>query len=330
MHDALAAVNAPHAAAPTPDIAFKVQMRTAMLTDRIGRDRAARFNRVGRQPPRSQFFSWEYFQHEIPMPARRRRCGRARVNGMFEQNKHVMHRIVVALDNPSAGRANDSVVLPGSTQTFYRARRLIWLAACLVPLLLLGGAWWALNALILTPRAPGATDPAAAWVAYIVHDKGLVQLSAEERERFLKRHTQRWVSEPEYRDQFAVAVRRSTSEERAAFRTHLFDSIKPLVMVHIRSYHALAGDARAKFVDERIVEYNRMGSVIGSAKLDKAAFGDALPGSQELMQLLLTRTSDEERALGAAYFAALTARVTEIQNDPALKSEFERRILAPD
>lgn len=217
---------------------------------------------------------------------------------------------------------------PGDTQAFYRSRRLILIAACAAPLLLLGAAWWSIDRFVLTPPRPTMASTAEQVVRFLVDDKGLPKLRQAEREDVIELHLQKWLADESYRSGFASALRRCSDEEREAFKAHTFDAVKPIIMRDVRRYHELAGEARKAFVDERIVEYHRMASILRGAKVDKSAFGDSLPSSNEVGQLVLAKTTEEERILGQTFFAALAERQTEIQADEALNADFLRRIEA--
>lgn len=217
---------------------------------------------------------------------------------------------------------------PGDTQAFYRSRRLLIVAACAAPLLLLGGAWWTIDRFVLTPSRPTSASTAEDFVRFLVDDKGLPKLRQAEREEVIELHLQKWLADESYRTGFASALRRCSNEEREAFKAHTFDAVKPILMRDVRKYHELSGDARRAFVDGRIVEYHRMASILRGARVDKSAFGDSLPSSNEIGQLVLAKTTEEERALGQAFFAALAERQTEIQADEELNAEFLRRIEA--
>lgn len=217
---------------------------------------------------------------------------------------------------------------PGDTQAFYRSRRLLLVAGCAAPLLLLGAAWWTIDRFVLTPPRPTLASTADEFVRFLVDAKGLPKLRQAEREALIELHLRKWLAQEDYRSGFASALRRCSDEEREAFKTHTFDAVKPIIMRDVRRFHELDGEARRTFVDERIVEYHRMASILRGAKVDKSAFGDSLPSSNEVGQLVLAKTTEEERVLGQAFFAALAARQVEIQADEALNAEFLRRIEA--
>ncbi|MBL8880227.1 MAG: hypothetical protein JNG88_14005 [Phycisphaerales bacterium] len=230
-----------------------------------------------------------------------------------------------------AGRDENvgAVVNPGSLKSFYRARSLLIAIACIAPLLVLGGAWWLIAEVLLAPGIPTEASPPEDCVAYVVHDKGLRRLSPAEQEKFVRGQMARWLAQPAYREQFAAALRRSTADEQQAFRSNLFDVFKPHIMRDVAKFHATSGDGRRAFLDDRIIEYNRMGRVLRAGRVDKSAFGDALPSPKEMMDLIIVKTTQQERDQAQAFFTAMGGRIAEILADEPLKTEFEAKIAAP-
>lgn len=218
---------------------------------------------------------------------------------------------------------------PGSLKSFYRARRLLVALGCIAPLIVLGGAWWLIAEVILVPGMPNEASPPEDCVAYVAHDKGLRRLTADEQEKFVRGQLSRWLGQTAYREQFAAALRRSTADEQKAFRSNLFDVFKPHVMRDVAKFHTTMGDARRAFLDDRIIEYNRMGRVLRAGRVDKSAFGDALPNPKEMMELVVAKTTQQERDQAQTFFTALGGRIAEILADEPLKKEFEAKIAAP-
>lgn len=219
---------------------------------------------------------------------------------------------------------------PGSLKSFYHARRTLIVLACIAPLALLGGAWWLVVEVLLAPRTPTAGSPPEDCVAFVVHDKGLRRLSAADQEKFVRGQMARWLAQPAYREQFAAALRRSTADEQKAFRANLFDIFKPHIMQDVTRFHATRDDARREFLDDRIIEYNRMGRVMRAGRVDKTAFGDSLPSPKELMDLIMEKTTQDERDQAMGFFVALVARRDQIYADEKLRAQFEAKIEAPE
>lgn len=216
---------------------------------------------------------------------------------------------------------------PLSRPRFYQNARVRIAAICLLPVLLLALAWWLLNNVLLVPRIPAASAPAADVFTFIAHERGLPRLDPAGRQRVLEAQTRRMHDDEAFRDAFLANYRTAAPPEQSAFRAHVFDALKPLIMRDVRQYHELDGAARAEFVDGRIVEYNRMRALWGSVRIEKAALGGS--GSPaDLVSLVNTKTSEQEQSQAIAYFQALAARVSEILASAELKREFEERIAA--
>lgn len=218
-----------------------------------------------------------------------------------------------------------SAVLPPRTTL---GRRVLWVGACVSPLLLMGAAWWAVNTFVLARAVPGRNATGEEAVRFIRDEHGLPRLPAPQRLEVLQTLLRRAVEEPSFRAEMIAALRSSTGEEQSAFRTNIFDTFKPIFLADIHRYHTLRGAERAAFVDERIVAYNRMGAFFANARVDRQALMGVMPDADDALDLLYRRTTEEERLSGATYLAAVQQRIEEILADAALKAEFERRIAA--
>jgi hypothetical protein len=165
-------------------------------------------------------------------------------------------------------------------------------------------------------------------VQFIAHDKGLPRLPQAERFEKLRSILRRAVDDEAFRTEMVAALRRSTSEEVSAFRANIFDTFKPVLMQDIRKYQSLSGPALDQFIDERIVEYNRMGAFFVNARVDKQSLVGVLPEPKDVLELALSRTTEEERNAAMEYQAALARRIEDILANPVLKAGFEARIAA--
>lgn len=220
-------------------------------------------------------------------------------------------------------------MLVGSTNTFYRNRRIVIVAACVAPLALLAGAWWFVANVLLAPSIPGDSTPADACVEFLAHPKGLPRLSQADKESLLQRLTVRCARDPEFLNAALVALRRSEPDVQSQLKNNLFATLKPTLMRDVDRFAALDPQAKAAFIDERIVAYNRMNAFAGQMRPDKAVVG-AMPKSdpRELMAWLFANTTESERERGGVYMEALGARIAIINADPALRATFEARIAA--
>ncbi|MCK4340507.1 MAG: hypothetical protein KAY37_02140 [Phycisphaerae bacterium] len=219
---------------------------------------------------------------------------------------------------------------PGSTKTFYQARKALLILACASPVLVLGVVWWVVTQVLMVPGVPDGTTPPEQVAQFIMHEKGLPRLGRAQGEAFFRRQVRRLGRDQAFRERFLAELRTAGSVEQKAFRAHLFDVFKPLLMKDIEQYHALAGAARREYLDERIVEYNRMSRALGKAGISAEALDAVAPDQTEMLTLLMEKTTEQERQLGMAYGAAIAARVAEILADPELKAEFEARISSPE
>lgn len=210
-------------------------------------------------------------------------------------------------------------------------RQILTILACASPLLVLGGAWWAVDAYILAPPVPSATDTAEAHVRFFSDPRGLPRLRGRRLEQFLDQQTARLLADRAFREQLAVALRRCPPEAQEAARQHLLEAFKPRVMADIRRFHELSGSERAAYLDGRIVHYMRLVGALraGSSEESERAMRVPLADREQLGRLLLSKTSPEERNLGLAFLTAYQARVQQILADPDLKRRFEAQIAAP-
>jgi len=219
-------------------------------------------------------------------------------------------------------------VQPGSIKTLYRLRRALVVAAVAAPVLLLAGVWALVTQVLMVPAVPDATSSPEAVFGFIVHPKGLPRLDAPQAQAVIEQQLERLRLDSQFRQRFLAEYRVASPDEQSAFRANLFDVFKPLVLADVRKYHELPVAQRPAYLDERIVAYNRLKALWGEVHISKHDLGPATPGPQEALQLLMQKTTEEERRMGLAYAEALRARVEEILADPALKTEFESRIAA--
>lgn len=215
------------------------------------------------------------------------------------------------------------------TSALYWRRRVVLVLACAAPVLVLAGLWLLVTQVLLVPAVPDATTPPDQVVQFIIHEKGLPRLSREKCDAVLKQQISRLVRDEPFRNRFAAEYRVSSPEEQKAFREHVFDAFKPLVMDDIRRFHELPESARQAYLDERIVTYNRLSKLLGSVQIDKNIAGSPADAQADLLTTLLQKTTEEERQMGIAYAQALAVRVAAILADPESKADFEKRIAAP-
>lgn len=217
---------------------------------------------------------------------------------------------------------------PGSTRTFYRARRILVIAACLAPVILLGGAWLVVTRVVMAPPVPTATATADEVVRFLIHPQGLARLGAEQAETVFRTQLGRLATNADLRADFLREFRISSPDEQRAFQEHLFDVFKNIIMADVHEFQSLDPNAQPAYIDARIVEYNRLSRALGKDGISANAGQAILPDEREALAMLLQRTTDNERQMGVAYFGAIQARVLEILADPDLTADFEARIAA--
>jgi hypothetical protein len=210
----------------------------------------------------------------------------------------------------------------------YRNRTLRLCGAVLAPVVLMGGLGLAAHFFLLVPAEPRADTPPDEVVAYIAHPDGLPRLSGARREALIQAQITRLVRDETYRRLFLAALRTSTTEEQRAFRSNLFDVFKPIIMADVERYQQTPEAERLPYLDERIIAYNRMARMVGQVHIGKQELGPAAASPEELFQLLMAKTTEEERARALGFFAALQERVEAILADPQLRADMEARIAA--
>lgn len=217
---------------------------------------------------------------------------------------------------------------PGSTRTFYQARRIVWIAALVAPVLLLGGVWWLVTEVLLPPAVPDDRTPPDEVVQFMVHEQGLPRLARAKAEQFVLAQGRRLAREAAFREQFLAALRTSSPEDKKALRTNLLDTFTPMIREDVRRFQSLSPGQREAFLDDRIVAYLRLNVFRDTHVHVKGsdAWGDAPPTQDELMTWFATRFNEEERQMVAAYFAALFARAQAVAADPELKAKFEAQL----
>lgn len=216
-------------------------------------------------------------------------------------------------------------MLPGDLNAFHRQRR--WLIALLVivPLLLVGAAWWGINAYVLHISEPTDAEPAEKWFAYVIDPMGLPRADRTTREAFFHRHLKR-CQEPKYAQEFAAAIRSATSEERERIVTLLWDTFMPSILSDARSYFELTPDRQTPFLDECIFKYMELVSALKATKMGKS---DGLTGSNDLQLFmrLVDRLPPDDQSVVIKFWEKMQQRVAEIMADAqGLRKKFEERL----
>ena len=216
-----------------------------------------------------------------------------------------------------------------SPSGLYRFRRPLQIAALAAPVVVLLGVWWLVTQVLMVPPVPDGTSAGDAVARFIMHEKGLPRVGANERDAFIETQVRRLAREDAFRDRFLAEYRTASPEDQKSFRAHLFDALKPVVFRDIEAFEQQPEDQRATYLDDRIVYYNRVARMWGSTTISKQMLGAGALSPTEALEFVLGRTTEVERERALAYGRALATRVEQILVDPELKATVEARIAAP-
>lgn len=197
---------------------------------------------------------------------------------------------------------------------------------CAVPVLLLGAAWWAVDAFVLAPPRPTATSDPAAYVRYMEDPRGLPRLRGEALEAFLQGLLKRLSEDDRFQSEFLLAMRSRPPDQQEALRENVFDAFRPRFDADVKRYHEAVDETeREAFLDDRIVYYTRIERMF-RGKGDRASAAAALPDPKETLTLVMRKMSQAEIARGVAYLGAMAERVGEINKDAGLKASIDARV----
>ena len=210
----------------------------------------------------------------------------------------------------------------------YRLRRIGIVLGLALPVFILGGIYLLVTNVLLVPAIPDDHTPGDKLARFLIHEKGLPRLSHAEQEQVLARQMARLGRDEALRNAFLAELRIATADEAAAVRNHFFDVFKPILMRDIEGWQSQPPQGRETFLDERIVQYNRLGAYAGNVRVSKDDLGPVAVSPEELLKWLMSKTTERERQLGWQYLVALKARIDEINADPALLEQFKTRIAA--
>lgn len=209
---------------------------------------------------------------------------------------------------------------------FYAWRKPLIVAACVAPLFLAGLLWLLVNRILLAPSFPGPTAAAAQFYEFMADERGLPRLSASDRMKFVETIATRAAKDPKFTDDFLAAMKESAKDQQARLRSNLVNAFLDTTLSEVRRYNALSAAEQPAFLDDRIVEHKRDELLFRRIHIDKEAISSE---KGDLLQMVLTRTTDAERQMAMAYAGAMQARVREILDDDNLKKKFEERVGAP-
>ena len=197
---------------------------------------------------------------------------------------------------------------------------------CASPVILLGGIWMLVNAWVLTPGIPGDSAPAEACVDFAIDPAGLPRLQPQEQAAFVETHLSRIIHDVSFRDALMTSLRRQPPKEQAAFRAHVFDALLPRFVQEAQTYHEMPPEEVETWLEDRLVYYKRMGHMLRNMRLSADDFDSRWTDEKSLLELVMARTTAEQRTSCGMYFVALARVSSDIKDDPERQAQFEQRI----
>jgi len=197
------------------------------------------------------------------------------------------------------------------------------------------GCWWAYYEFTTIPAPDLATAKSDDVVHFLGSRRGFARLSVDERQGFLVRTVQRF-SEGEAREQFAASLNQMSSGQRQVFIDSVFEVSKVRAMEQARAFKAVSKKSRRQrvdFLDNAICKFERMRQPLKSSPARAGAGGAAAPmpslgavfkndlpkGSDELMKVVVSRTSAKQRAEIKPFVDAVASRYKELKDSGQLE-----------
>lgn len=207
-------------------------------------------------------------------------------------------------------------------------RRILLIAvACASPVLILLALWLLLTEVIFVPSVPTQATPAVDVVAYILDEKGLPTLQPAKTQAFIEAQTLRMGQDAAFRELFLSSYRGLSPDERTAFRTNLFEVLKPIILHDVQQFHALKENERQAFLDDKYVEFKRMEILWTGVQIEKTASDRA--DLQKLQEMILSKITPEELSATIAYITAFAERRVAIEQNAELRWQLEERARQP-
>lgn len=201
----------------------------------------------------------------------------------------------------------------------------------LAGVIVIGGGWYAYYELTTVPP-PNLENAKGQQVAdYLGNPRGFARLSVDERQDFLVRTCQRYAyGEP--RHEFVGALHRMSSRERQVFLDAFYDVGRTRVMDHAQDFSKLTSAKQKRdYIDDAIRDFGSIRASLGGtapppsgvANIPQGSFGDPfkndLPrGSDELMKVVVSKTTARERKDVKPFVDAVAARYKELQKNGEL------------
>jgi hypothetical protein len=196
------------------------------------------------------------------------------------------------------------------------------------------GAAYLLYAWMTRAPVPDVVTAAPMEIArFLGHPRGLARLSIAEREAFMVRLLTTDY-EPDRRAELASALRQMTTREKEIRRDALWEVGYSALSKLAEEYRRTAPKDRVVFVDEKLAGYFRAKRELkakhpareGEPELLDRSWLDGLPTKKEgMVQLILERTTSEDRKRIGPYVEAVMARMAYLKRHPKEKARLLER-----
>lgn len=202
-------------------------------------------------------------------------------------------------------------------------------------IIVIGGGGWGYYELTTIPP-PDLTDSNSDEVVHFLGSRrGFRRLSIDDRQAFMLR-TVKYYHQGEPRRQFAESLGRMSSGERQVLIDSVVDVSKVRAMEKAQKFNKISNKSRRQrknFIDDAIRDFEGLrhpirgeptsGGTAGSGAPPPSLFGvfkaDMPRGSDELMKVVVSRTSARERAKLTPFANAVASRYKELKNSGELE-----------
>ncbi len=199
-------------------------------------------------------------------------------------------------------------------------------SGCVVVLV---GAWWAYFEFTTVPppdlKTPDAVSKVEEVVEFMGNERGLGRMSVPRAEAFLLSAYQTYGNNPEARTRFVRAMNQMSTGEREVLNNAVFEIGRAHVMQSAREYASVAPSQRSRYIDGAYSKFEEMraglsGRVpgngqpgVGGPSLSEPLNKDLPKSTDEMMKVLVDKTSARERSEAKPFIDAMAAKHKERQ-----------------
>jgi hypothetical protein len=199
------------------------------------------------------------------------------------------------------------------------------LLGVLAGVVLVGGGWWAYYKLTTIPPPDLASATGEEVVSYLGDSRGYARLGVDERQDYLVRVCQRYATGSD-RENLNHALHRMTRSERQVFLDATFDVGRVRAVKLASEYNRLSNPReKTAFVDKAMRTFEEMRAPLSGAPVIGPngqptppmanlgdAFRDDMPkGGDEMMKVIVSKTSSKERSEVKPLVDAIATRYKE-------------------